>query len=224
MESLTEEELVQMVRDFIESESAPSPTSVSESLPLNHPPTRITLQEMIWRATDCEIELLEKILMYVRNMESDLVDSSNLKKGLVMKLQMDGYEASLCKTSWASTLGRPKGDYEYIDVMVMEKKNEEDGKQTRVIVDVDFRSQFEVARPTPTYEEIVANLPSIFVGTEEKLESVISLLCSAAKESMKERGLHIPPWRKASYMQSKWLSKDCNKVSFSPNNNNIGKI
>lgn len=112
------------------------------------------------------------------------------------------------------------GDYEYVDVMVMEKKKKKkEGKQTRLIVDVDFRSQFEVARPTPKYKELVANLPYIFVGTEEKLENVISLLCSAAKESMKQSGLHIPPWRKASYMQSKWLSKDCKKVSFSPNNN-----
>lgn len=115
------------------------------------------------------------------------------------------------------------GDYEYVDVMMRDKKQiSTEGKPTRLIVDVDFRSQFEVARPTPTYKELVDNLPLIFVGTEEKLGSVISLLCSAAKESLKEMGLHIPPWRKASYMQSKWLSKDCKKVSISPNNMELG--
>lgn len=67
-------------------------------------------QEIIWRATDSEIEILEKILMYVRNMESvEGGDSSNLKKWVVMKLKMDGYDASLCKTSWVSTFGRLKG-------------------------------------------------------------------------------------------------------------------
>lgn len=110
------------------------------------------------------------------------------------------------------------GDYEYVDVMMRDKEVKNEGKPTRVIVDLDFRSQFEVARPTSTYKELIDNLPCIFVGTEEKLEDVISLLCSAAKESLREMGLHIPPWRKASYMQSKWLSKDCKKLSISPNN------
>ena len=88
---------------------------------------------------------------------------------------------------------------------------------TRVIVDMDFRSQFELARPTSNYKKLVETLPSIFVGTEEKLASVVSLLCTAAKESLKENGLHIPPWRKASYMLPKWFSENCKKFSISPN-------
>ncbi|KAF3445554.1 hypothetical protein FNV43_RR10730 [Rhamnella rubrinervis] len=224
MESTTEEELVQMVRDFIEesgsSSSASSSIPVSEPVHLtDHPPIYLTLQDIIWRATDSEIEILEKILMYVKNMERVVRgDSSNLNKWVVMKLKMDGYDASLCKTSWVSTFGLPKGDYEYVDVMMRDKEVKNEGKPTRMIVDLDFRSQFEVARPSPIYKELIDNLPCIFVGTEEKLENVISLLCSAAKESLRQMGLHIPPWRKASYMQSKWLSKDCKKVSISPNN------
>jgi len=86
-------------------------------------------------------------------------------------------------------------------------------KATRLILDMDFRSQFELARPTQTYKELINTLPSVFIGTEERLDKIISLLCSAAKESFKEKGLHIPPWRKAKYMQSKWLSKNCKKVA-----------
>lgn len=103
------------------------------------------------------------------------------------------------------------GDYEYIDVMIMD--NNISNKATRLILDMDFRSQFELARPTQTYKELINTLPSVFIGTEERLDKIISLLCSAAKESFKEKGLHIPPWRKAKYMQSKWLSKNCKKVS-----------
>ncbi|KAM1348205.1 hypothetical protein ACFX2F_002403 [Malus domestica] len=223
MESLTEEELMQMVRDFNESYSSDSSSAAPNSNPLS--PTRqpkfLTLQDLVWKATDCEIEILEKILKYLRDMGA-VVEPNNLKnKCVVMKLNEDGYEASLCKTSWVSSLRLSKaveytGGYEYVDVMVREKKNnnvKDGGKVTRLIVDIDFRSQFEVARPTQNYKQLKDTLPTIFVGTEEKLDKIISLLCSAAKQSLRESGLHIPPWRQASYMQSKWLSKDCKKIS-----------
>lgn len=99
------------------------------------------------------------------------------------------------------------GDYEYIEIMLPEnKENKNKNTNNRLIVDTDFKSQFELARPTQTYKELTEKIPSIFVGNEEKLNKIISLLCSAAKQSLKERGLHIPPWRTRSYMHSKWLS------------------
>lgn len=112
-------------------------------------------------------------------------------------------------------------DYEYVDVMM---KDNNLLKVTRLIVDMDFKSQFELARPSPSYKELKDILPDIFVGTEEKLDKVISLVCSAAKKSLKKMGLHVPPWRKAPYMQSKWLSKDCKKISISPTNMELGII
>lgn len=171
-------------------------------------------------------------------------ESTNLKKWFVIKLKLDGYEASLCKTSWVSNFSRSKccskglsltlenlyiflclmgffvsvleftGHYEYIDVMGRDKNID---KPTRLIVDMDFKSQFEVARPTASYKELINAIPSVFVGSEEKLKKIVSLLCSAAKRSLRESRLHIPPWRKARYMKAKWLSKDCKKVSPSPN-------
>ncbi|KAK0576495.1 hypothetical protein LWI29_018308 [Acer saccharum] len=89
---------------------------------------------------------------------------------------------------------------------------------TRLIVDMEFRSQFEVARPTRGYKELINTLPVIFVGSEEKLNKIICLLCPASNQSLKEKGLHIPPWRSDTYMQSKWLSKNFKRVSFSSNN------
>ncbi|XP_021652875.2 uncharacterized protein LOC110644419 isoform X2 [Hevea brasiliensis] len=207
MGSTGDEELFdQMVRDYYESES---------NTPNNIPPIMISsrpqsiLQVILLEATDFEKQVLEKILINIRNMG----EPSSLKKWVVMRLQMDGYKASLCKTSWVSTFRCSKGDYEYIEVMM----NNSSGKPTRVIVDMDFRSQFEVARPTQTYKELIATLPSIFVTTEDRLSKIISLICPATRESLKEKGLHIPPWRKAKYMQSKWLSKNCKKVSVTPN-------
>ncbi|KAF5959696.1 hypothetical protein HYC85_000905 [Camellia sinensis] len=97
---------------------------------------------------------------------------------IVLRLIRDGFEAPLCRTSWPTTIGRPSGDYEYIDVLM--KDNNGGGDETvRLIVDMDSRSQFELARPTSTYSELTASLPSIFVGSEEKLMEIICLVCLA---------------------------------------------
>lgn len=96
------------------------------------------------------------------------------------------------------------GEYEYIEVMIEDERNN-DGDSMRLIIDIDFRSQFELARPTENYRELTDSLPIIYVGTENKLCKIISLLCSAAKQSLREKGLHIPPWRTTTYMKSKWL-------------------
>ncbi|XP_062159426.1 uncharacterized protein LOC133866796 isoform X2 [Alnus glutinosa] len=220
MGSITEEQLFhQRIIDFTELRPPASPISAPSSKPLSpmdHPPYLTLLQEILGRATEDEVKVCEKIL---RDVEMAW-EPTNLNKWLVTTLKMDGYEASLCKTSWVSTFGLSKcppkviHHYEYIDVMVRDKSS---GRATRLIVDMDFRSQFEVARATAAYKELTNAIPSVFVGSEERLNKIISLLCSAAKRSLRESRLHVPPWRKATYMKAKWLSKDCKKVSASPN-------
>ncbi|CAL5408347.1 unnamed protein product [Camellia sinensis] len=71
-----------------------------------------------------------------------------------------------------------KCDYEYIDVL-MKDSNGGGDETVRLIVAMDFKSQFELARPTSTYLELTASLPSIFVGSEEKLMEIICLVCLA---------------------------------------------
>ncbi|KAE8706869.1 Ribosomal protein L17 family protein [Hibiscus syriacus] len=194
MGSLEEEQLVQMVHDFIESEpSSPILSSVS-----NHLPSQIsTLQEILRSGTDFEREVMEIVLKHIRS-KRDVQRSSGLKKWL----KMNGFDASLCRTCWVSSSGCPAGDYEYIEMV----KENENGDTERFIVDIDFKSQFELARPSPTYKELTDALPSIFVGSGEKLRNVISVVCSAAKQSFREAGLHLPPWRTTTYVHSKWLS------------------
>ncbi|KAF9599685.1 hypothetical protein IFM89_001631 [Coptis chinensis] len=215
MGSSEEEKLVEMVHDFIEARS-PSQSSLTfpQVLPLDHHPTYLTLQGILGSVTDSEMIVLQKVLKYLKNMKFERKTSS-LKKWLVMRLRMDGFSASICKskTSWIATADCSLGcDYEYIDI-IMEDEN--DGS-LRLIVDLDFNSQFELARPTSTYTNLLKALPSVFVGSEERLFKIVSILCSAAKQSLKERGLHIPPWRKTSYMQSKWIS-DSRKASTTTN-------
>lgn len=89
------------------------------------------------------------------------------------------------------------GEYEYIDV-IMEGE--------RMIIDVDFRSEFEIARSTSSYNSILQCLPSIFVGKSDRLLQILSIASEAARQSLKKKGMHIAPWRKVEYMKSKWLS------------------
>ncbi|XP_073003981.1 uncharacterized protein [Typha latifolia] len=204
MGSLEEEErLVQMVHHFMESDTPSTPNTIlpsSQAIPLYH------LTGILESSTEAEMEVLEKVSKYVKKMGKERQRSS-VQKRLMMRLIKDGYDASLCISSWVATMEYPGGDYEYIDIALAE----ESGILTRLIVDIEFRSQFEVARPTKAYTQLSSILPPIFVGREEKLKKVVSLLCSAAQQSLKERGLHIPPWRRSSYMQSKWLSS-CHKA------------
>ncbi|KAL5555644.1 hypothetical protein UlMin_037880 [Ulmus minor] len=203
MGSLEEERLVQMVHDFIESDTQGSPFSSHQFSSKGFPQAKyFTLQDIIGYRSKVEGEVLERVLKHIKN-KREAAKFTCLRNYLVMKLKLDGYDASLCHTSWVTSFGCPAGNYEFLDIIIQDK----DGNNpTRLIVDIDFRSQFELARPTPAYKQLTDALPNIFIGTEDKLIQIISLLCSAAKQSLRDRGLHVPPWRTTSYMQSKWLA------------------
>ena len=79
-------------------------------------------------------------------------------------------------------------------------------EKERILIDIDFRSEFEIARSTKAYKTILQNLPYIFVGTCERLQSIVALVSEAAKQSLKKKGMHVPPWRRAEYVKAKWLS------------------
>lgn len=89
------------------------------------------------------------------------------------------------------------GEYEYIDVMI--------GKE-RLLIDIDFKSEFEIARSTKAYKTILQNLPYIFVGKCDRLQSIVAIVSEAVKQSLKKKGMHVPPWRRAEYVRAKWLS------------------
>lgn len=76
----------------------------------------------------------------------------------------------------------------------------------RLLIDIDFRSEFEIARSTGNYRAILQLLPYIFVGKADRLSQIIRVVSEAARQNLKKKGMHFPPWRKAEYMQAKWLS------------------
>ncbi|KAL2906738.1 Urease accessory protein UreF [Bienertia sinuspersici] len=199
MGSLEEEKLLQMVHDFIESSDSSSSSTTNSSSLLSHSfsnsPTSqkhvhflhstryFTLQEILRKKTKEEEEIEEKVIKYMKN-KMDMEKTTRFKKWVVKCLKMDGFRASLCHTSWITTPSCPCGNYEYIEIL-----EEDDPKEgmTRIIVDIDFKSQFEVARPTQSYTELSSKIPMIFVGNEDKLNRIITILCSAAQDSLRER-------------------------------------
>ncbi|CAA7399183.1 unnamed protein product [Spirodela intermedia] len=110
-----------------------------------------------------------------------------------------GHDASICLSRWDKSPSFPAGEYEYLDVIV-------NGGGERLIVDLDFRSEFEIARSTKSYRAALQALPMIFVGREDRLVEIITVMSEAARQSLKKKGLHVPPWRKPEYMRAKWLS------------------
>ncbi|GMI73788.1 hypothetical protein HRI_001048100 [Hibiscus trionum] len=117
-----------------------------------------------------------------------------------------GYDASICKSFWEKSSSFPAGEYEYIDVII---------EGERLLIDIDFRSEFELARSTKTYKSILQMLPFIFVGKADRLQKIIDVVSEAVKQCLKKKGMHIPPWRKAEYIKAKWLSP-YNRITPSP--------
>ncbi|MCD7449300.1 hypothetical protein HAX54_051041 [Datura stramonium] len=128
-------------------------------------------------------------------------NKSVLRRNVMMCLRDFGYNAAICKAKWESSGGLTAGNYEFIDVVRSDAVN----RQTRYFVDLDFAAEFEIARPTNFYERLSQSLPKVFVGKAEELKQILRTMSDAARQSLKSRDLHLPPWRKHRFMQNKWL-------------------
>ncbi|KAL9227547.1 hypothetical protein vseg_003225 [Gypsophila vaccaria] len=144
-----------------------------------------------------ERNLVAETARVVAEMSKGCKRKDELRKLVVDGLTAVGYDVAICKSKWEKSPSFPAGEYEYVDVMIGEE---------RLIIDIDFRSQFEVARSTKTFKSILQTLPNIFVGKSDRLSKIICILSEATKQSLKKKGMHIPPWRKADYVLAKWLS------------------
>ncbi|XP_050370160.1 uncharacterized protein LOC126788231 [Argentina anserina] len=123
-----------------------------------------------------------------------------------------GYDSAICKSRWRSSPDIPSGEHTFLDVV--DNSSSRKG-QVRVIIELNFRAEFEMARASDKYNRLVQRLPEIFVSKVERLQNLIKILCSAAKKCMKEKKMHMGPWRKQKYMQAKWLGA-CKRTTSTP--------
>ncbi|KAJ1285368.1 hypothetical protein BS78_03G274200 [Paspalum vaginatum] len=120
---------------------------------------------------------------------------------VAQRLRDAGYNSAVCKSKWTRSPDIPSGEHSYVDVVAQTRS----GKAVRVVVELSFRAEFEVARASAGYRALVTALPEAFVGRAERLRGVVKVMCAAAKQCMKENNMHMGPWRKHKYMQAKWL-------------------
>ncbi|CAI9787929.1 unnamed protein product [Fraxinus pennsylvanica] len=125
-----------------------------------------------------------------------------LMKEVCRRLQNAGFDSAICKSKWRSSPDIPSGEHTFLDVR--DKSSSRKGEIT-VIIELNFRAEFEMARANEEYNKLIRKLPEIFVGKIERLLALLKILCSAGKKSMKEKKMHMAPWRKHRYMEAKWL-------------------
>ncbi|CAH2052336.1 unnamed protein product [Thlaspi arvense] len=126
-----------------------------------------------------------------------------------------GHDAAVCVSKWSSSVKLTGGSYDFIDVVYKPLEDDRTAVAIRYFVDLDFASEFEIARPTRQYARVMELLPRVFVGKEENLRTAVRESCDAAKRSLKSRGLSLPPWRRSSYLQHKWFGPYQRKVGSS---------
>ncbi|KAI8539975.1 hypothetical protein RHMOL_Rhmol09G0224400 [Rhododendron molle] len=129
-------------------------------------------------------------------------NASCIRFSLVKLLRLSGYDAAVCSSKWQGNGKVPGGDHEYIDVVNYKAS----GGLERLIIDIDFRSHFEIARAVESYERLLSSLPVVYVGSTKKLKKFLQVMVEAARSSLKQNSMPLPPWRSLAYLQAKWHS------------------
>ncbi|RCV43036.1 hypothetical protein SETIT_9G263700v2 [Setaria italica] len=163
-----------------------------------------TIKGLVHCATLRERNLLADVCAHLERHRAAGARRRDLLRLVAASLRAAGHDAAVCVSRWDKSPSHPAGEHAYVDVLLPAASDR--GARERVLVDVDFRSAFEVARPTKAYRSLLQRLPAVFVGKDDRLRLLVAAAADAARASLKKRGLHLPPWRKPEYMRAKWLS------------------
>lgn len=202
---------------FVVDDIPPTPTAVSSARAV----ASEVLKSLVACGSSAEKDLLSETARIVERTRTKggKEDCGAIRKMVADGLVALGYDASLCKCRWEKTPTIPAGEYEFVDVMLSSQDSNNSGgggggggggiiipDHHRVVIDIDFRSEFQIARPNKSYRAVLQALPLVFVGRPERLQQIIALVAEEARQSLRKKGLHVPPWRRYEYLKSKWLS------------------
>ncbi|XP_062198269.1 uncharacterized protein LOC133900988 [Phragmites australis] len=149
------------------------------------------------RPDELRRRIVADVMDAMLSLEDIRKNRSAFRRAVMSRLRDRGHDAGLCKARWDKSRSRAAGNYEYIDIVL--------SAETRFIVDVGFAAEFEVARPTAGFDAVLAALPEVLVAPAEDLRWVVKAASAVARQSLKSRGLTVPPWRKRRFMMAKWL-------------------
>ncbi|KAL5226919.1 hypothetical protein ABZP36_015184 [Zizania latifolia] len=206
-------DLAMLVSDFLENggsggaDSRGSSDSESSLSDLAHLADKISMYKQ--GGDEKQNELLCKVHSLLFSIhESELLafkrgqcSGGCIRHLLVKLLRLSGYDAAICVSKWQGFDKIPGGDHEYIDVMI------NNSTEYRLIIDIDFRSHFEIARAVDSYGSLLNSLPVVYVGTLSRLKQFLPVMVDAAKWSLQQNSMPLPPWRSLPYLQAKWYSK-----------------
>ncbi|XP_022930615.1 uncharacterized protein LOC111437023 [Cucurbita moschata] len=173
------------------------------------------LKATLRRTSSIESRIRRETVEIVRgtNIESTICECGTSAAGgcrncwqreICNRLRIAGFNCAMCKSKWRSTSDVPSGEHSYLEVL--ENSSSRRG-EIRVVIELNFRSEFEMARASEEYNKLIRRLPEVFVGKSERLWSLIKILCAAAKRCTTEKKMHLAPWRKQKYVQLKWQGR-----------------
>ncbi|KAG9135874.1 hypothetical protein Leryth_002584 [Lithospermum erythrorhizon] len=159
------------------------------------------------------LSAVNSLLLSMKEMDLHFVkpgscNASCIRYFLIKRLRISGYDAGVCVSNWPANGKVPGGDHEYIDVV----NHGDNGSSERIIIDIDFPSHFEIARAVESYESILRSLPLIYVGSLSKLKHSLQVMVEAARSSLKQNSMPLPPWRSLAYLLAKWQSPYSRKL------------
>ncbi|KAF8397484.1 hypothetical protein HHK36_016401 [Tetracentron sinense] len=223
----SEHDLAIMVSDFLENgsgggaESKCSSDSDSGFSDLAHLAEKISFYEHTVDQYESDFfSVVHSLILSINEtdlhfLKSGPCNGSCIRFSLVKLLRFSGYDAAVCASKWQGCGKVPGGEYEYIDVVT----HRDTGSPERLIIDIDFRSHFEIARAVESYDAILISLPVVYMGSLSKLKQFLQVMVEAARSSLKQNSMPLPPWRSLAYLQAKWHSTYHRKLN--PDEQNI---
>lgn len=75
---------------------------------------------------------------------------------------------------------------------------------TPFILDPHFKSQFDVQHPSFAYSTVMESVPDVYIGSYQRLEELVRILCCQMQKSFEMAQCALPPWRTVKSMLSRW--------------------
>ncbi|GMH19037.1 hypothetical protein Nepgr_020878 [Nepenthes gracilis] len=227
----SEHDLALMVSDFLENGSSGAESRYSSDSDSGFPDLldladQILFYKRLVDQYESDLQsMLQSRLLSLRATDLQLVNSglcngSCIRFSLVKLLRSSGYDAAVCGSKWQGCGKVPGGDHQYIDVV----KYTDEGSSERSIIDIDFQSHFEIARAVESYNKILKSLPIVFVGSLSKLKQFLKIMAEAARSSLKQNSMPLPPWRSLDYLKAKWDSPYQRWITLEEHTNSINSI